>query len=244
MTTTIVEKPKVMPVVDATSFDGQVSPFVARAKAATVTTVEEDESAKKEFQAGTVLRKFIEGVYETPKGVLNAAHKAMVAEEKKVLAPVLEGLRIYESKILSFKAEQDRKAAEEARRLANEARKAEDERRLSEAVHADNSGDKALAEEILAEPATPMAFSVAPQVAKVEGISTRKTWSAQVLDLKALIKFVAAKCDEDPGVLCYLEPATTVLNREAVNKKDLLRIPGVKAIAKEGISGRSAFKGS
>lgn len=239
MTTTTLEAPKTMPAVDAKAFDEKVSPFVARAKAAKVTTVEEDEAAKKEFQAGTALKKFIEGVYEKPKQILFQAHKDMVAQEKAALAPLLEGLKIYETKCIAFKQEQEKKAREEAERLAAQARKEEEERRLREAVAAEAAGDKQLATEILNEEAAPVVVSVAPTIAKVEGVGTRKTWSAEVIDLKALVKYVAAKCDEDPGVLCYLEAATTILNREAVNKKELLRIPGVKAVSKEGMSGRS-----
>lgn len=238
--TTTATEPKTMPVIDTKIVDARLSPFLVRAKACTVTTVEEDAAAKKEFVSGKEIERFIVELYSKPKKTLHQAHKDMVDQEKKILEPLQEALGILSQKCIAFKQEQERKAAEEQKRLADLAAKEAEELKINEAIEAEKAGDQKLATAILSEPVETPVIRVAPSLAKVSGAGTQKRYKAEVTSLAALVKYVASKCDEDPGVLCYLEAAMPALNREAVTKKDLLKIPGVRAVGEEGLTGRSA----
>lgn len=83
------------------------------------------------------------------------------------------------------------------------------------------------------------AVAIAPAVAaekpiKVDGISTRVTWSAQVTDLATLIKYVA----ENPQFAGLLQPDQKALNDMARALKGNLKIPGVLAVTNESITAR------
>lgn len=70
-------------------------------------------------------------------------------------------------------------------------------------------------------------------VTSVKGVGKpRVFWTAEVFDLKALIKWVTARLDQDPGVAAYLEPSMTALNSVARAQKADLKIDGVRAVEK------------
>src|SRR6185295_3580385 len=234
-----VAKPREIPAIEVADIEARSGPFLKNAMALQVTTREEDEVAKREFLAGKEIEKLIKSSFEKPKEIAFRHHKETVAAEKEYLDPVQKALGIIESKCLSFKAEEDRKAREEAERLAAEARKLEEDRKLHEAAAAEAAGDKEAAEAILNEPVAPVSMTVESDVAKVAGVGTRSTWSAEVHDLKALVKWVAARMDAEPAVLAYLQPGQVALNKIAQAQKKLMRIDGVVAKEKTSMSGRT-----
>lgn len=75
---------------------------------------------------------------------------------------------------------------------------------------------------------TPLVPIVPVKVPKVEGLSTRTLWSAEVTDLMALVKAVAA----GKVPIEALQPNMTVLNTLAVAARSTLAIPGVKAVSR------------
>jgi colicin import membrane protein len=232
-------KPREIPAIEVAEIEAKSGPFLRNVMALQVTTREEDEVARREFLAGKEIEKLIKATFEKPKEVAFKAHKEMVAAEKEYLEPIQKALDTVNGKVLAFKAEQDRKAREEAERLAAEARRLEEDRKLHEAAAAEAAGDKEAAEAILNEPTAPVAIAVESDVAKVAGVGTRSTWSAEVHDLKALVKWVAARMDSDPAVLAYLQPGQVALNKIAQAQRKLMRIDGVVAKEKTSLSGRT-----
>lgn len=232
-------KPREIPAIDVAEIEERSGPFLRNVMALQVTTREEDEVAKHEFLSGKEIEKLVKSTFERSKEIAFKAHKEMVAAEKEYLEPIQKALETINGKVLAFKAEQDRKAREEAERLAAEARRLEEDRKLHEAAAAEAAGDKEGAEAILNEPVAPVSLTVESDVAKVSGVGTRSTWSAEVYDLKALVKWVAARMDSEPAVLAYLQPGQVALNKIAQAQKKLMRIDGVTAKEKTSLSGRT-----
>jgi hypothetical protein len=71
---------------------------------------------------------------------------------------------------------------------------------------------------------------VAPNIGKVDGVSSRGTWSAEIVDKAAFIRW----CLDNPAMLFLIVPDMTALNQRARNEHDALSIPGVKAVRKIG----------
>lgn len=128
-----------------------------------------------------------------------------------------------------------REAAEaEAARRRDEAEK---ERKKLEA-RADKLEEKGKAEqaEALREQAeTVQAPVVYAGIPKSQGIQTRTYWRAEVTDLMALVKAVAA--GEQP--ITYLEANQSTLNAAAKASKKSANIPGVRVYSEDGIAARA-----
>lgn len=154
------------------------------------------------------------------------AHKAAVAFEKKLMGSSIEDKRTLTRKLDAWEKEQHeiaRKAEEEARKAAA---KAEEEQRLQDAINAEEAGDTAEAEAILEEAPAPPVIHVPPRMAAVGGVSMRTLYSAEVVDLLALVRFVA----ENPQYINYLQHNGVALNQAAQSQREAMQIPGVKVV--------------
>ena len=144
------------------------------------------------------------------------AHKAICDKEKEALAK-LKQARVDLDKLMTAWYEEQERLAAEARRKAREEeerrereRKAKEEeaererqRKLAEAQEAEAQGDKEKADQLIEEAAESEAAEPEPEPEpepvqpahtapeKVKGIGVRKVYTAEVVDLKALILAVA-----------------------------------------------------
>ena len=73
-------------------------------------------------------------------------------------------------------------------------------------------------------------------VEKVSGISTSTNWKAEVTDMLALVKFVAA----NPHMIDLLQVNTTTLNQHAKATKDNTKIDGVRVYSEQVLASRAA----
>ena len=80
---------------------------------------------------------------------------------------------------------------------------------------------------------------VKAEVAKVSGVITTKRWKAEVVNVEALIKFVA----KNPKWAHLLKPDTAALNALARSQKAAMEIPGVLAVSEESKSVRTSLGG-
>ena len=120
-----------------------------------------------------------------------ASHREAIAQRDKHLNPLKQAEAEIKNRISGYLAECERKRRDEELRLQREA----EEKAAKERAKLEAKAEKALeqgknekAEELLekaenVEAVTPV---VMPTVQKVNGISTRKTWRAEVTDFKAL----------------------------------------------------------
>lgn len=207
----------------------ELSPIVAQARAFVVSDQASNATALERFRRLRAGEKAIEDHFAAAKKAASDAHKSIVGAVNGLLAPIAEARGIYDRAAQAFEAAEREKARLEEERLRVLAVKQEEERALMDAAQAESEGDTATAEAILTEAAHAPAptIHVAPAVAKVEGVSTRTTWSAEVTDLHALVKHIAAH----PDMLGLLLPNGPALNKMAQAMRQSLSIPGVRAVA-------------
>jgi hypothetical protein len=156
--------------------------------------------------------------------------------KKRLLSPVEGNLQPLANEIKRFERVQEEKRQAEERRLAEELRRQEEERKLQAATAAEAVGmDEISVQEILSAPSTIPAPAAAPTFQRVAGMSSRENWCAEVVDFYALVKAVA----KDKKLLPLLEANLPALNAQARSFKTALAIPGVRAVDKGSLVGRS-----
>lgn len=147
------------------------------------------------------------------------------------------------------KAEEDRLRREaeakairdEELRIAEELRKKDEALRIEAAAEAERNGGNVEAAldtpvidvpqvaelEAYIAPPTPVSVAVAaPTFEPVKGLGLRTVWSAQVFSIKQLCAAVAN--GEVPET--YISPNMTALNGRARSDKQMMKIPGVRAV--------------
>ena len=149
------------------------------------------------------------------------AYKNVNDHKNEMLDPLKKAEQILKQKITAYQMAQERKRREEEARIR---KLAEDEakRKLEEAVKAEESGDMMTAEYALAEAEAydGMTVSVNNTKAKIDGISSTKSWKITGIDLNKLPT-------EYRGFL--LRPADqSAIMRLIKETKGRITIPGVK----------------
>ncbi|MEJ7804306.1 MAG: hypothetical protein WKG03_00070 [Telluria sp.] len=190
---------------------------------------------------------------------MDAAKTAVMNLFRSPVDMVEAKIKVLKAAMLTYEAEQKRKAAikqqlldkianeQRAQLAAESARQAEEARKQSElAVTLMDAGDSAGVAAALtaAEAAQEMscalqqttavvsAATAATNVPTVEGITTADVWKARVLDLPALLRFIA----DNPAYHDWIEIKMTGLNDMAKAQRDALRIPGVEAFEESRIA--------
>lgn len=156
---------------------------------------------------------------------LDKEHKFAVKIRDAAVEPYRTGFATLNGNLLTYEAA-ERKKAEEAARIAQEAaRRAEEDRKIQEAIEAKDSGNAALAEEILNEPVTAPTFTpVAPP--KIEGRSVRENYKAKVVDMLELVRWIA----QHPEDINLVEPNMPALNALARSRKRAFKLPGCEVV--------------
>ena len=137
--------------------------------------------------------------------------------------------------MIGYQNEQKRIQREEEDRQRAVAEK-ERKRLERQAKNAEKRGDEEKAEEIRDRADEVLTPIVPIQTPAVKGISTRTTWSAEVVDKGALIQAVVS------GKVSHLalDPNMKFLNGQARSMEKELDYPGVKAVPTEGIASRAS----
>ena len=220
------------PEIAAERANEQSIELMAKVEGFTIATAEE-------YQASGDLLRDIKARQKAVTSTRTDITKPMDAAKKHVMdlfKPVSERL---------IAAEQTIKAAmlifssgEEARQRAEQAERdriAEVERKRFEAraekAREDGNAEKAA---VLEETATQVAAPPVEAPTKAAGVHTVTTWSAEVRDMQALIRWAA----ENAGSR-YLEPNMKMLNGEARILKREMAIPGVRAVSETAVAARS-----
>jgi hypothetical protein len=137
------------------------------------------------------LEKEIIAEYKDPKQKTNDAHKAVVALEKKWLAPVQIARAMLSPKIRAFENEQRRIQEEIQRKADEEARRIADELALQQAAAAEEAGaPEEIVTQILEAPKPIVRPKVAQVFERASGLGRTVNYSAELVDIKALCKAV------------------------------------------------------
>lgn len=160
------------------------------------------------------------------------AHKALCTEELKLLRPSQDDESRIKRALVAYDDEQARIRREERIRLEAAQRQRDEDERLAQAAalerQAAATGEAAYqeaAEQLLAQPLalTPVE-PFTPAAPKVQGLSYREIYSAEVVSLLTLVKAVAA--GQQP--LGLLQANQSALDGQARSLKTSMAIPGVQ----------------
>jgi hypothetical protein len=209
----------------------EVAPIVERASSLVVQNPDQHADALILLARVRAAKKTIKARTEPAVETARAAWKASLALQSSFLDPLDEADILIVTKAGAFEAV-ERKAADAQRaRLMAEAVAAQEEQRELDAAMADT---EAGAEEALTAPLPPPVVEVAPDVAKVDGVSSRTTWAAEVVDKAAFVRWCAA----DPSRLYMVDVNMPHLHSRARGERDALKLPGIKAVQKIGYAAR------
>lgn len=221
---------------------GDASEFVAQAKALTVTDAASQGRALALAKYAKENIDIIVGKLAKVKAEAFSHHRSICKLETDECAPWQEIFKIADGAATRYrlKAEAEAKAEQERVRVQN--LKAEEDRRLQEAVLLEQVGaPKEQVDKVLAAPVRVPAVVVAPDVAKVSGVSGTKKWvpDPDATDLKKFVKFLAQQPD-DSAWWSHVEIVGTAYNASATAFKDKLAAmaPGLAAKERAGNSYR------
>ncbi len=214
--------------------DAELTPLVASAEALTITTAEE-------LAASSALLTNIKGRQKSLTELRLSITKPMDAAKKRVMEvfqPAVDRLanaeRTLKGAVLSYTQEQERQRREAQAKLDEDARR-ERERLQKQAEEQRDEGHHDLAADSEQRADVVQAPTVAPPPLSSGPVHVRTTWHAEVVDLAALAK----ACAEGQQPIELIQPDMTKLNTMARMLKEGLAIPGIKAIAEQGIAARS-----
>jgi hypothetical protein len=168
------------------------------------------------------------------KAKAKAAHDGLCIEERKMLQPSYEDENRIKAALVAYNNKQEQLRREETLRLQREQREREEAERLEQAAalecEAQATGEAGYQEAAQHLLDAPMAISSVepetPATPKVEGLSYRETYRAQVLDLMMLVKAVAA--GQQP--IALLLANQSALDGMARSLKTSMAIPGVRLL--------------
>jgi len=136
--------------------------------------------------------------------------------------------------MVKWTEEQEARRREEERRLQDDARKRAEEEALKAAIEAEEAGEKEEAEQIMAEPVYVPSIRVASEIPKSKESHVRESWSAEIIDVMALVKGIAGgQVDIQAIEPNNLIKTHSFLNTMASRYKLTLNIPGVRAVSKK-----------
>ena len=175
---------ELMPVPDLTEVELGAMTLAEEAEAIEITDANTYQAAA--FFLRSACKGLTKKIHESFDPLIKKAHdthKSLIAERKKQLEPVLEAERLVKGKIAAYSREQDRIRREreaEARRRAKLLAEADT---LQRAVDLENQGRAAEAEALIEKTPAPVAPVVSEPAPKAEGVSIRKVWKFEVVDV-------------------------------------------------------------
>lgn len=210
------------------------------------------ERAGEDVKLVKAYQKRVHEVFDPIVETANIAHKTAVAQRKKLLAPAEEAEAILKRAMGAYQAEQERLRREaeeairreqerleaEAQRIADEEaerlRKEAEDAQIDRAAEAEAQGDIETAERILSAPVfvptvTPMPVftppMTVPQAPKLNGVSFRDQYTAELVSLDDLIAAAAGGNSAAKSCLMFNQATANGLARST---RGTLTVPGVK----------------
>lgn len=163
-------------------------------------------------------------------------HRGICARKKLLTDPLAHSERVDKAKMLDFQRAEDAKAETERRRLqaeADEAARREREALEKRAAAAKKPETQERLREQAASVVAPV-VAVASAAPKLSGVSTRKAWKAEIVDLE---KFLAFCCEAKRVDL--LLPNMKSIEGMAKALKERASLPGVKFFEVESMAASS-----
>jgi len=190
-----------------------------QAQALTIVTAS-DYTAADNFCVGLKgLEKEVDEAYDENISAAFKAHRGLVAKKNKYVEPIIAARKIIKGKMGAWNTEQEIKRKNEEARLQAEAQKQAEDEALAAAAEAQQSGNKAEAEAILAAPvAAPIV--VLPSFAPKSKTTIQTHWDFRITN--------AALIPRE-----YMAPDTVKIGGVIRSMKGTISIPGVEAFEKK-----------
>ena len=224
----VLETPETLPAIVETKTS--TIALVNQARAFRVSTCDERIDSERISESLQAASKKWDDMTGPNKKAAYSAYQTALRLHDDLIAELDGARKALKQKQIAFDAEQDRiRRAEEARLQAIAQKQAEDEA-LAMAEQAEAAGDHEIAEAIIAAPVAAPVVRVAPTAPKPSRLTAgRSVWSAEVVDLMALVKAVAAGLQP----ITLIEPNMTALNGRAREAESALAIPGVRSVERK-----------
>ena len=185
------------------------------------------DSAAAVLEGAKALLKAMDESYDPVIKAAHDAHKAALKAKADQYKPVEEASQVINAKMKSWWRAEQARVAEEQRKADELAKKKAEDEALANAEMLEAAGMNEAAMEAVDAPVVIERVDVKAPV-KAVGARYALLYSAEVVDLLALVKAVAAGTQP----LAYLEANLPALNAAARTQKDAMRIDGVKVVAK------------
>jgi hypothetical protein len=193
------------------------------------------------LKRATAAEKVVDDLFEDPVNSAFKAHRFLTGLRSTVKAHPSRAKALFLQKANDYEEEARRKAEEEERKRQEEARKREEERQLADAEQAEKAGDHQQSEAILNEQVVVPTSYVAPAIAKVSGVVTQTRYSAEGVDLNALICHIAGVTKlarpEFLNQVTFNAQANSTLARA---QQENFKLPGVRLVKTSTKQVRSA----
>lgn len=199
-----------------------------------IATTQDYELAGERLKQFSAKEREVEDMRKKLKAPILAAGKAIDAFFDAPLKRLSSARAAYKTAMLGYQQEEEKKRRELQAQAEETARK-EREKLEARAAKAAEKGQTAKAEALQMTAASVVAPMVAPITPKVSGISTRTTYSAEVVDKMLLIQAIAA----GTVPLAAVDANMTYLNGQARLNKEGLDYPGVKVVPETGLAASS-----
>jgi hypothetical protein len=231
-------------VPDTTQLTAEATQLVTDAQSLVITDAR-SYAAAAEFGKGIkALQKKIVDFFAPMKKKAHESWKQICESEKNELSPTEEAERITKEKMLDFQRAEQKRLAEETRAREIHAKKLEEDRRLQEAIDLEEEGDRAGADDVLAQPvAVPIIALQRPAAPKVAGVATTKRWTFNKdakIDVAAVIKHIAGIPQDQklahPELVNLLTPDTKCVQQRITADRENFNVPGIHAYESDGLS--------
>ena len=211
----------------------ELRPVVEMAKAFAVVDFSTDRRAQEIAHSLRRGERAVADHFEPARKAVDLAKKEILQARDALIAPLVEARSYYERASIAYAKAEAEKAERIRREAQAAAQKAEEERALMDAIAAEEEGDTAAAEAILEAPIEAPRVHVAPEVAKVEGTVQQTRWRAQVVDVRAALRFLLEREEWTPLLERLAPEIESGLTPMARAQRQALAIPGVKAVPVE-----------
>jgi hypothetical protein len=169
--------------------------------------------------------KTIEGYYNPRIKQADELHKGLIADRKQLSAPWAAMKAILDGRTTAWYSAEKEKAEDEKRKAEAIQRQIAEDAALKTAQALQDAGLQSAAEEVLAAPVVIAKVEVEGP-AKAEGVYYQDRFSAECVDLMALVKSVA----EGKTPICYLKADDVTLNGWARSTKGTEAMPGINVV--------------
>ena len=212
---------------EATVYRSEIATVTQSVQGVQVQSAEDYTAAAEHLKTAKALLKEADRIFDPSIKSAHETHRLMVKAKKDATVDLEAAVAMLAGRMGSWQQEQNRKAMQA--RLDQERDMREREKLAREAI---SQGNLELAKEVRA---IPVSAPLPPPAPKIEGVSSRTTYSARVLDLKELVKAVAAGTVPINAV----EPNMPFLNSLArAAKAPGVFMPGVESVETSGVAVR------